>query len=163
VGGFYSIYPACSERSNNNSYCVRIASPPLERLDSDGSVLLKWRLRFYLPWNDPHKDIRRKLQVDRELFLVGLIESNIVATVMGGYEGHRGWINYLAVDPNHRHRGYGTEILGNVERLISALGCPKINLQIRTSNSEAIAFYESLGYRTDDVVGLGKRLTTDES
>ena len=115
-----------------------------------------------VPWNDPAKDIGRKLMVDRDLFLVGRVEGRIVATVMGGYEGHRGWINYLAVSPEQRRKGYGRRIMEEVERQIAAKGSPKINLMVRTSNTGVIAFYEALGYQVDDVVGMGKRLVSDE-
>ncbi len=113
------------------------------------------------PQNDPSKDIQRKLQVDRDLFLVGYDENGIVATVMGGYEGHRGWINYLAVKPSARRKGYGRLIMQAVEARIRAKGCPKINLQVRTGNTEATAFYSAMGYRNDDVISLGKRLEMD--
>tara|TARA_R110001592_G_scaffold363043_1_gene679531 strand:+ start:9654 stop:10088 length:435 start_codon:yes stop_codon:yes gene_type:complete len=114
-----------------------------------------------VPWNDPDKDIDRKLKVDPALFLVGRDDDGVAATVMGGYEGHRGWINYLAVSTSKRRRGYGQEMMQAVEQRIEARGCPKINLQVRASNSAVVAFYQALGYRIDDVVGLGKRLATD--
>jgi len=113
------------------------------------------------PQNDPVKDIQRKLQVGRELFLVGEKEDGIVATVMGGYEGHRGWVNYLAVDPSERRNGYGNEMMRAVEARILAMGCPKINLQVRRTNKAVIAFYRAIGYGEDEVVGLGKRLEHD--
>ena len=111
-----------------------------------------------VPWNDPAEDIGRKLKVDRDLFLVGRDDDELVATVMGGYEGHRGWINYLAVKPSTRRKGYGQEIMHAVEDRIKNRGCPKINLQIRTGNAGVAAFYEAIGYGTDDVIGMGKRL-----
>ena len=111
-----------------------------------------------VPWNDPAEDIGRKLKVDRDLFLVGHDDDELVATVMGGYEGHRGWINYLAVKPSTRRKGYGQEIMHAVEDRIKNRGCPKINLQIRTGNAGVAAFYEAIGYGTDDVIGMGKRL-----
>jgi ribosomal protein S18 acetylase RimI-like enzyme len=110
------------------------------------------------PWNDPREDIQRKLRVQAELFLVGEVAGLVVATVMAGYEGHRGWINYLAVAPGHRQKGLGRAIMAQAERLLRSAGCPKINLQVRTSNSGVIAFYDRLGYRLDDVICLGKRL-----
>ena len=115
-----------------------------------------------VPSNNPKKDIERKLGVDRNLFLVGIIQGKIIATVMGGYEGHRGWINYLAVDPEYRNNGYGRLIMRAVEKRIRAKGCPKINLQVRNSNDTVIKFYKSLGYADDHVIGLGKRLEEDE-
>lgn len=128
-----------------------------------GAVIQLWKdSNLVVPWNDPDKDINRKLKVNPELFLIGLIDEEVIATVMGGYEGHRGWINYLAVSPGHRGKGYGRQIVKAVERRIGALGCPKINLQVRASNPDAIAFYNALGYTIDDVVGLGKRLEPDD-
>ncbi|CAN5886880.1 hypothetical protein BH11VER1_BH11VER1_06390 [soil metagenome] len=114
------------------------------------------------PQNNPRKDIQRKLQVDPGLFLVDRMGTEIVATVMAGYEGHRGWINYLAVAPPLQKSGYGRQILAHAEKLLRELGCPKINLQIRSTNQHVIAFYKSLGFAIDDVVSMGKRLVTDE-
>lgn len=132
------------------------------REDDRDEVITLWRdCGLVVPQNDPARDIARKLKVNRELFLVGTEGGDIVATVMGGYEGHRGWINYLAVKPSARRRGYGEAMMRAVENDIEALGCPKINLQVRSSNADVIAFYEAIGYRQDDVVGLGKRLEHD--
>lgn len=131
--------------------------------DEDELIQLWKACGLVVPWNDPAKDIGRKLLVERDLFLVGLLEGRIIASVMGGYEGHRGWINYLAVAPEQRRKGYGRQIMEEVERRIAARGAPKINLQVRTTNTAVIAFYQSLGYRVDDVVGMGKRLISDES
>lgn len=126
------------------------------------AVVSLWkRCGLVKPWNDPHKDIQRKLPIGRELFLIGEHDGNIVAAIMGGYEGHRGWINYLAVDPDFRRGGYGRFMMDAVEEKLLAQGCPKINLQVRTSNTEVIEFYESIGYTQDDVVSFGKRLIPD--
>jgi ribosomal protein S18 acetylase RimI-like enzyme len=128
------------------------------------AVMALWRdCELVVPWNDPRADIERKRQVQRELFLVGTLEGAIVATVMAGYEGHRGWINYLAIDPAHRRRGYGRVLMERAEELLQERGCPKINLQVREGNAAVIAFYERLGYRNDHVVSLGKRLIVDRS
>jgi ribosomal protein S18 acetylase RimI-like enzyme len=114
------------------------------------------------PWNDPTMDIARKLSVSPELFLVGTVEGNIVASVMGGYDGHRGWINYLAVSPGARNRGYGRKLMAYVEKTLVEEGCPKINLQIRESNLDAIEFYRAIGYEIDPVASMGKRLIADD-
>lgn len=114
------------------------------------------------PQNDALKDIARKSKVRAELFRVGLFEGKIVATVMIGYEGHRGWINYLAVSPEHQRKGFGRQMMVDAEVLLRAEGCPKINLQVRTSNAAVISFYRALGYAVDDVVSLGKRLEHDD-
>src|SRR5580704_15843613 len=114
------------------------------------------------PVNNPQRDIQRKLRVNPEWFLVGVLDGQIVASVMAGYEGHRGWLNYVAVDPAHRRRGLGRLIIAEADRLLRAAGCPKINLQVRASNKEAIEFYRKLGYSVDDVMSMGKRLVSDE-
>lgn len=134
---------------------------PFQLIDADAVIALWERCDLVRPWNDPKKDIRRKLKAQPDLFLVGILEGQIVATVMAGYEGHRGWINYLAVAPEHQRKGLGRSMMAAAERRLRELGCPKINLQIRTSNRGVITFYERLGYKVDDVVSLGKRLEED--
>ncbi len=113
------------------------------------------------PWNDPRKDIARKLRVQPEWFLVATVGEKIVGSVMAGYDGHRGWVNYLAVTPDSRRLGVGRTLMAEVERLLREAGCPKINLQIRSANRAAVSFYEALGYTADDVVSLGRRLEHD--
>lgn len=113
------------------------------------------------PWNDPHKDIARKLQVQRELFLVGEVAGETMASVMAGYDGHRGWMNYLAVSPAHRGQGHGAALVRQVEQLLLERGCPKLNMQVRASNAGILAFYRHLGYAPDEAVSLGKRLIPD--
>ena len=113
-------------------------------------------------WNDPRKDIQRKLTVQPELFLVGEIGEGLVATAMAGYEGHRGWVNYLAVAESQRRRGLGRKMMEHIEARLKAMGCPKLNMQVRTGNAAALAFYERLGYVQDRAVALGKRLIPDE-
>ena len=130
----------------------------------EGAVIELWtRCGLVRPWNDPGKDIARKRRVQRELFLVAVAPEGLLATVMAGYEGHRGWINYLAVDPAHQRNGLGRRMMDEAEERLRALGCPKINLQVRTSNVDAVRFYESIGYTMDEVVSLGRRLIDDEA
>lgn len=128
------------------------------------AVLDLWqRCGLTVPWNDPNKDINRKLKVGADLFLVGEVDGQPVAAVMGGYEGHRGWANYLAVDPDHQGQGLARRMMMDLEERLRALGCPKINLQVRETNDSVLAFYEALGYRVDASVSLGKRLESDET
>lgn len=115
-----------------------------------------------VPQNDPIRDIIRKRSVNPEWFLIGEIDGRIIATCMAGYEGHRGWINYLAVSPEYRRSGIASRIMKETERRLQAAGCPKINLQVRETNVEVIRFYESIGYTIDHVVSMGKRLEPDE-
>jgi ribosomal protein S18 acetylase RimI-like enzyme len=128
----------------------------------EGAAVALWdECGLTRPWNDPHKDIARKLEVQPELFLVGVVDEAVIASVMAGYEGHRGWMNYLAVAPRFRGRGYGRALVAHVERLLLERGCPKINLQVRASNPAAVAFYRRLGYAQDESISLGKRLIVD--
>jgi len=114
------------------------------------------------PWNDPGKDIARKKRVQRELFLVAEDGGAVVGSVMGGYEGHRGWVNYLAVHESRRKGGLGRALMAEVESRLRAVGCPKLNLQVRDDNLGAVAFYERIGFARDAAVSLGKRLESDE-
>ena len=125
--------------------------------DKDAVISLWNECGLVTSSNDPARDIELKMRVDPDLFLVGVKEAKLVTTVMAGYEGHRGWINYLAVALSQRSNGYGREIMLHAERLLQAKGCPKVNLQVRTSNKPVIEFYNTLGYSDDDVVSLGKR------
>lgn len=131
-------------------------------ISDEDAVIALWReCDLTRPWNDPRKDILRKLAVQPELFLVGERDGEIVATVMAGYDGHRGWINYLAVKPDCRKQGYGRRMMEEAERLLTERGAPKINLQVRATNTEVIAFYASVGFAVEEVVNLGKRLIED--
>ena len=136
---------------------------PFQTEDEDALVALWKMCELTVPWNNPHKDIARKLQVQPELFLVGILDNSLIATVMGGYEGHRGWINYLAVHQDFQGKGYGQEIMNSVETGLREMGCPKINLQIRTGNNKIASFYQKLGFTNDHVVSMGKRQEADHS
>ncbi len=130
--------------------------------DNQQAVINLWQAcNLVVAWNDPIKDIQRKMLVDPDLFLIGELSEDIVATVMGGYEGHRGWINYLAVSPEHQRKGYARDMMQQVEALILQKGSPKINLQVRSNNIDVIQFYQAIGYDIENAVGLGKRLIPD--
>lgn len=126
------------------------------------SVIALWNAcGLVVPQNDPKKDIARKMTEHPELFIVGELAGEVIGTCMAGYEGHRGWINYLAVHPDHQRYGYATDLMREARRLLDALGCPKISLQIRTTNLSVISFYEKLGYTEDSVRSFGLRLRND--
>jgi ribosomal protein S18 acetylase RimI-like enzyme len=141
---------------------MRMTVRAFEARDEDDVVSLWKRCGLIRPWNDPHKDIQRKLGVRPDLFLVGILDGEVVACVIAGYEGHRGWLNYLAVDPARQRQGLGRAMVSEAEARLRASGCPKVNLQVRTSNKAAIEFYERIGYSVDDTVSMGKRLETDQ-
>ncbi|MFM0034352.1 GNAT family acetyltransferase [Paraburkholderia strydomiana] len=131
--------------------------------DTDAVVAL-WQQAFpeyrdaTRPQRNPHLSIANKLATQPELFFVAVLGEHIVGTVMGGYDGHRGWMYSLAVDESLRRHGIGTRLVAHVEQVLTALGCPKLNLQILSAKNDLRAFYEALGYRTDAVISLGKRL-----
>ena len=133
------------------------------QLADQTAVIILWQMcELTRPWNDAGLDIRRKLAVNPEWFLVGELQGEVVASAMFGYEGHRGWVNYLAVHPAHQGQGFARAMMAYGEQLLLSAGCPKLNLQVRSSNSQALAFYARLGYGIDEVVSLGKRLISDE-
>ena len=113
-------------------------------------------------WNDPARDIERKLAVQREIFLVAVREGRVIGTAMGGYDGHRGWIYYVVVRPDCRLQGVGTALVTAVEQGLARLGCPKVNLQIRASNGSVATFYQRLGYSREKRISMGKRLQSDD-
>ena len=126
------------------------------------AVIDLWdRCGLLRPWNNAVKDICRKLRANSDWLLVAVVRNKIVGSIMIGYEGHRGWINYLAVDPSLRRQGVGRRLMEQAEELLRKAGCPKINLQLRSANKEAADFYANLGYLRDDVISLGKRLDPD--
>jgi ribosomal protein S18 acetylase RimI-like enzyme len=132
-------------------------------IQDEEEVIALWEeCKLVVPWNDPKKDIQRKLRVNPELFLVGVSEDKIVASIMGGYEGHRGWVNYLAVSLSHQRKGLGRQMMEAVEVKLREMGCAKVNLQVRETNLEVIEFYQAIGYDLDHVIGMGKRLESDE-
>ena len=113
---------------------------------------------YEAPHNDPAVSIDLKTAYDPELFLVAVDGSHLVGTVMGGYDGHRGWIYALAVDENERHRGIGTELMAEAERRLKGRGCLKMNLQVMPDNEGVVRFYQELGFSVEDRLSMGKRL-----
>jgi len=137
-----------------DSYQIR----PFQRSDTPAVIELWKRCHLTVPWNDPQSDIEMKLKVQPELFFVGTLSGRVVASAMAGYDGHRGWVYYLAVTPDCRKRGFGRKIMDAVEQALGSLGCRKINLQVRHTNRSVIQFYQRLGFSDDQVMGLGKRI-----
>jgi ribosomal protein S18 acetylase RimI-like enzyme len=134
------------------------------RPEDRAALLDLWRRCDLLrPWNDPVKDIERKLAEQPGGLFVGEDGGEMMASMMVGYDGHRGWLNYLAVCPRHRRRGHGRTLMAHAEGWLHERGCPKINLQVRAANHPARAFYHALGFQTDEVVSLGKRLVHDHA
>lgn len=134
---------------------------PFRDSDEDAVVALWHACGLTRPWNDPHRDIARKRTVQPELFLVDEVDGVVVASAMFGYDGHRGWVNYLGVDPAFRGRGIARALMAAGEDLLRERGCPKLSLQVRSDNAGAMAFYAALGYTADRTVSYGRRLIED--
>lgn len=130
-----------------------------EEADS-ASVINLWTTVFAYtaPHNNPATVIRHKLAVQPDLFFVALEDGVLVGTVMGGYDGHRGWVYSLAVAPDARRQGIGAALMHHLERELAARGCPKVNLQVLASNADTVAFYKKLGYAVEERVSMGKLL-----
>ncbi len=132
-----------------------------EYRDSDhDSVVALWTAVFPddPPWNEPNLFIRRKRSVQPDLFWVAQDGGEIIGTVVAGYDGVRGWIYHLAVDPSKRRKGAARLLMQTAEDSLRALGCPKINLQVRMNNTSVVDFYKALGYDVEERVQMGKPL-----
>ncbi len=130
------------------------------RTDDELEVIQLWKKIFpeTPQHNDPIRDIQSKLKIQPELFLVAVKDHLLVGTAMAGFDGHRGWVYYLAVDPSYRRNGIGTALMKKEEGLLVQKGCPKLNLQIRVNNSDLQAFYGKLGYKVEQRISMGKKL-----
>ena len=136
-------------------FTIRIFEPR-----DESQVVHLWRdCNLTIPANDPHRDIALKRARQPELFFVATIGDRIVGTLMAGYDGDRGWINYLAVAPNQRRNGIGRELMRHAEASLRKLHCPKMNLQVRAANQSVVAFYKAIGFDVEERVSMGKRLT----
>ena len=129
------------------------------RTEYRDAVIELWRTcNLVVPQNDPVEDIEKKMRFQPNLFLLGLLDGKVIGSIMVGYEGHRGWINYLAITPEDQRRGYGRKLVQKAIDELKKMGCQKVNLQIRRSNVKVIDFYKHIGFKEDDVVSLGMRL-----
>ena len=126
-------------------------------------VIDLWRqCGLIVPWNNPETDIQRKLSTSPDLFYVGLLDDELIASCMAGYDGHRGWIYFLAVKAACQRKGFASMLVDHAESELIKLGCPKVELMVRKTNENVISFYQSAGYDIDPVMVLSKRLIEDE-
>ena len=135
---------------------------PFQPSDTEAVVSLWHVCDLTRPWNDPYRDIERKLAEQPELFLVGEVDGTLMASAMVGNDGHRGWLYYLAVAPEHRRQGHARRLVETAERLLIERSCPKLHLMVRRENTEVHDFYAALGYAEVEAVTLGKRLIADD-
>ena len=132
------------------------------RNDDREAVVALWQeAGLVRSWNDPYRDIDRKVATDAAGFLVAEARGAVVGVVIAGYEGHRGWIQYLGVLPGRQREGIGRALIEAAVELLRERGCPKVNLQVRRSNAGVVAFYERLGFQEDEVTSMGLRLEKD--
>ena len=145
------------KQKSSSNFAIRQFVPN----DTNRVIFIWEQCNLVRNWNNPNFDIQRKLNFQKELFFVGLLNDEIIATAMFGYDGHRGWLNYFAVMPNFQKRGFGKQLMTFGEMALIERGCPKLNLQIRNDNTKAINFYQKVGYKEDAAVSFGKRLIED--
>jgi ribosomal protein S18 acetylase RimI-like enzyme len=145
------------KQKSSSNFAIRQFVPN----DTNRVIFIWEKCDLVRSWNNPNFDIQRKLNFQKELFFVGLLNDEIIATAMFGYDGHRGWLNYFAVLPNFQKRGFGKKLMTFGEMALVEKGCPKLNLQIRNDNTKAINFYQKVGYKEDAAVSFGKRLIED--
>lgn len=140
---------------------MTVAIRAFELPDTEAVVSLWQTTKLTRPWNNPYQDISRKLKVQPELFLVAVDGAEVVGTVMAGYDGHRGWLYYLASDPSRRGEGIARSLVERAEALLLDMGCPKVQLMVRPENDVAQGFYEAIGFEAFDIWATGKRLIAD--
>jgi len=126
--------------------------------DRDQVIGLWEACRLIVQGNDPYKDIELKMEFQPELFFVASLDDKIVGTVMTGYDGHRGYLNYLGIHPMYRSKGYGKSLVEFSVHKLKELRCPKLNIQIRNTNTGVTGFYQKLGFTDHEVKGMQMRL-----
>ena len=130
--------------------------------DDTAAVIDLWvECGLVVPWNNPETDIQRKHQDSCEMFFVGELDSELIASCMAGYDGHRGWIYFMAVRQAQRGNGFASSLVEHAERELIKLGCPKVELLVRNRNIGVMEFYTSIGYVQEPVTVLSKRLIED--
>lgn len=135
---------------------------PFALRDTESVISLWQEAGLTRSWNNPHLDIQRKLTVQPELFLLAVDERDeVIGSVMAGYDGHRGWLYYLASDPAHRRKGIARSLVEHAEEKLIEMGCPKVQLMVRPGNETTMGFYDALGYEQFEVGATGKRLIAD--
>lgn len=127
--------------------------------DFDGVNAL-WREAFpgSVPENQAQHVVPAKRAIQPELLFVAIEGETILGSVMAGYDGHRGWLYFVAVRQSDQRRGIGAALVRHAEQALLAIGCSKVNLQVRSSNEAVVNFYQHLGYDVEDRVSLGRRL-----
>lgn len=134
----------------------------LSAADRDAAISLWGEGGLTRPWNEPVRDFDRALLGPASSVLGAFEAGELAATVMVGHDGHRGWVYYLAVKPEHRRRGLGRRMMHEAESWLRARGAVKLNLMVRNGNAEALGFYQQLGYEAAEVTTLARWLVEPE-
>ena len=143
---------------NSSTSTVALTVKPIEDSDIPEVIALWQRCGSTRPWNDPAGDIARARKETNATVLLGRNGGAVVASVLVGHDGHRGWVYYLAVHPDHRHKGYGRIMMDAAERWLREAGIEKLQLMVRPDNKSVKNFYQSLGYSEQERVIYAKWL-----
>lgn len=141
----------------NNEPAPTVALPATPQ-DAEAVIALWEVCGLTRPWNNPQSDFERAMDGENSTVLVLRKEEAVFGSVMVGDDGHRGWVYYLAVHPDAQRKGAGRALMIAAEGWLTARGCPKIQLMVRSSNAQAFGFYERIGYAAQDVITLGRFL-----
>jgi ribosomal protein S18 acetylase RimI-like enzyme len=132
------------------------------RADDAEDVIALWRAcGLTRPWNEPAGDFARAVEGACSTVLLRREGGALAASVMVGFDGHRGWVYYLAVAPGRRREGLGRAMMAAAEAWLKARGAPKLQLMVREDNDEALGFYHALGFARQPVVTLGRFFRED--
>jgi ribosomal protein S18 acetylase RimI-like enzyme len=130
----------------------------IEDADIADVIALWQRCGSTRPWNDPAGDIAQARRGEQSTVLVGKLSGVLVASVMVGHDGHRGWVYYVTVDPDRRHAGFGRAVMNAAEAWLRTRGILKLQLMVRKDNAKVHAFYQSIGYYNQETVTFAKWL-----
>lgn len=139
---------------------MKIEIIDFDRNKHQNQVIDLWNLVFayHAPHNDPQLVIKKKKDFKDGLFFVALKDNKVIGTIMAGYDGRRGWIYAMVVDPDYQKQGVGSSLLSHAEEKLRERGCLKVNLQIMEDNRDVEQFYRSKGYKVEKRISMGKRL-----
>ena len=135
-----------------------LAIAPIVDADIAAVIALWQACGLTRPWNDPAADIALARRGPNSTILIGRTDNDIVATVMVGHDGHRGWVYYVATDPDRRAKGFGRAIMDAAEDWLREAGIAKLQLLVRRENARAGAFYQSIGYAEAQTIVFAKWL-----
>ena len=142
----------------NESAGPALSVTPIEDNDIADVIALWHRCGSTRPWNDPAGDIALARRGEHSTVLVGRHGGALVASVMVGHDGHRGWVYYVTIDPDRRYKSFGRAIMNAAEEWLRARGILKLQLMVRKENAKVQAFYQSIGYYNQETVTFAKWL-----